>query len=219
MSGTRDDILEAAVELFCEKGFRGTTIRDICGRAGANVAAVNYHFKGKSGLGEAVVDYLFEPLAESGLEDLGLDSIRSEEEWRSGLVGFIYGFIVEEGDESSRRVSRSRLVFRELDAPSELFPIMFRKYMRPVKERLVSLVHMGLPADAPVDEVDLWFMTIISQCVMFRKKPIAETGMKGFDLSDKSAARRVAAHIAETVFSGLSYHPESAERVDMGGVK
>jgi AcrR family transcriptional regulator len=206
MSGTRDDILEAAVELFCEKGFRGTTIRDICGRAGANVAAVNYHFKGKSGLGEAVVDYLFEPLAESGLEDLGLDSIRSEEEWRSGLVGFIYGFIVEEGDESSRRVSRSRLVFRELDAPSELFPIMFRKYMRPLQSRLMSLVRVGLPPDAPEDEAELWFMTIISQCVMFRKKPIAETGVSGFDLSDKAVARRVAEHIAETVFSGLRYH-------------
>ena len=59
MSSTREDILKAGTELFCEKGFDKTTVRDICNQAKANVAAVNYHFKGKIGLGEAVVDHLF----------------------------------------------------------------------------------------------------------------------------------------------------------------
>jgi len=213
MGGTRDDILRAAVELFCERGFQGTTVRDICGGAGANVAAVNYHFKGKLGLGEAVVDYLFAPVPDAGSEDFGV-GIRGGEEWRKALVEFIYDFIVEDEGESSRRVDRSKLVFRELDAPSELFPIMFRKYMRPLQQRLASLVRMGLPADAPRDEMELWFMTIISQCVMFRKKPIAETGIAGFDLSDKTVARRVAEHIAETVFSGLRYCSENGKEIE-----
>ena len=60
MSSTQEHILKAAVELFSEKGFANTTTRDICKHADANVAAVNYHFKGKSGLGDAVVDLLFE---------------------------------------------------------------------------------------------------------------------------------------------------------------
>ena len=206
MGGTRDDILKAAVELFCERGFSGTTVRDICGRAGANVAAVNYHFKGKLGLGEAVVDHLFASVPGVVEDEANDTGIGGEADWRAALIDFIYDFIVEEEGERSRRAERSRLVFRELDAPSELFPIMFRKYMRPLQSRLMSLVRMGLPPDAPEDEAELWFMTIISQCVMFRKKPLAETGMSGFDLSDKAVARRVAEHIAGTVFSGLRYH-------------
>ena len=60
MGSTREHILKSAVELFGEKGFDNTTIRDICKHADANIAAVNYHFKGKIGLGEAVIELLFE---------------------------------------------------------------------------------------------------------------------------------------------------------------
>lgn len=46
-------ILEACEELFCQKGFDGTSIRDITTKANCNVAAVNYHFGGKEHLYQA----------------------------------------------------------------------------------------------------------------------------------------------------------------------
>lgn len=46
-NGTRERILAAAGRLFAEKGFRDTTVADICREAQANIAAVNYHFGGK----------------------------------------------------------------------------------------------------------------------------------------------------------------------------
>lgn len=40
-------ILLAAKKLFADQGFEGTSVRQICEEAGANVALVSYHFGGK----------------------------------------------------------------------------------------------------------------------------------------------------------------------------
>ncbi|WP_079434171.1 TetR/AcrR family transcriptional regulator [Zoogloea sp. LCSB751] len=47
---TRSRILDAAEALFVEQGFDGTSMRGITGRAGANLAAINYHFGSKEQL-------------------------------------------------------------------------------------------------------------------------------------------------------------------------
>ena len=46
----RERLLGVAEELFCEKGFDNTSVRDITARTKCNVAAVNYHFGGKEKL-------------------------------------------------------------------------------------------------------------------------------------------------------------------------
>lgn len=52
---TRSAIIEAAGELFAEKGFNGVTVRDITNKAQANLSALNYHFGTKEGLYHEVV--------------------------------------------------------------------------------------------------------------------------------------------------------------------
>ena len=48
--GVQERLLNAAETLFCEHGFKGTSIRDIAAMAGCNIASVNYYFGGKKSL-------------------------------------------------------------------------------------------------------------------------------------------------------------------------
>jgi len=48
--GVRQRLLDSAEELFCEKGFKGTSVRDIAASAKCNIASVNYYFGGKEKL-------------------------------------------------------------------------------------------------------------------------------------------------------------------------
>ncbi|MFW5798481.1 MAG: TetR/AcrR family transcriptional regulator, partial [Planctomycetota bacterium] len=43
-------LLEAAIDTFADKGYHNATVAEICSAAGANVAAVNYHFGSKQNL-------------------------------------------------------------------------------------------------------------------------------------------------------------------------
>jgi len=47
---TRERLLDTAERLFAERGFAATSVRDITAAAECNLAAVNYHFGGKSNL-------------------------------------------------------------------------------------------------------------------------------------------------------------------------
>ncbi len=60
---TRSRLLEAATELFAERGFRGASVRDVCNLAGTNPGAVSYHFDGKRQLYRAVLRQAAERLA------------------------------------------------------------------------------------------------------------------------------------------------------------
>jgi AcrR family transcriptional regulator len=54
-SATKDIILNAAGQVFAEKGFAEATSKEICSRAGVNAAAVNYYFGGKDALYKEVL--------------------------------------------------------------------------------------------------------------------------------------------------------------------
>jgi AcrR family transcriptional regulator len=55
MTDKKEHIINHAVELFAEKGFEGTSIRDLAAKAGVNVAMVNYYFGSKEKLFESML--------------------------------------------------------------------------------------------------------------------------------------------------------------------
>ena len=67
---TRTRILDAAEELFMQHGFEGTSMRLLTARAGANLAAVNYHFGSKDALIEAVFRRRLDPMNSARIAEL-----------------------------------------------------------------------------------------------------------------------------------------------------
>jgi AcrR family transcriptional regulator len=57
MADKREHILITAEELFGEKGFDGTSVRDIAQSAGVNLAMISYYFGSKEKLLEALVEF------------------------------------------------------------------------------------------------------------------------------------------------------------------
>ena len=62
---TSKSIIAAAESLFAEQGFAETTVRQITNKAGANLAAINYHFGSKKGLVQAVAERFLSPLCDA----------------------------------------------------------------------------------------------------------------------------------------------------------
>ena len=66
----RQDILAAAMELFAEKGFRGTTTRDLATQAEVNEAIIFRHFKNKEELYSAILEYKVGEDRDARIEEL-----------------------------------------------------------------------------------------------------------------------------------------------------
>lgn len=67
---TKQRLIEAAEALFADEGFDRVSVRDITQKAGANVAAVNYHFGSREGLVAVVMARYINPVNEERLARL-----------------------------------------------------------------------------------------------------------------------------------------------------
>ncbi len=87
MSETADQIRAVATRLFAELGYAGTSVRAICKAAGANVNAVSYHFGGKQGLYQTILDGIGDDRLASAQRLLG-EPPQSVEDFEARLLLF-----------------------------------------------------------------------------------------------------------------------------------
>ena len=57
---SKEKILKAAIKLFAEKGFDGTSIREICKEAEVNICLISYYWGGKKELYQGIIEDLIE---------------------------------------------------------------------------------------------------------------------------------------------------------------
>src|SRR5215831_9994316 len=137
---TRERLLEAAGEVFAEQGFRDTTIREICDRAKANIAAVHYHFGDKEELYAAVFSYA-RTCAVAGFDQI-TSAAPAEERLRAFVRAVLRRFF-----DQGRPAWLGRLVAREMIDPTKALDNLVNEQIRPNSERLRGLVRELIGAE------------------------------------------------------------------------
>ncbi|MCX5688744.1 MAG: CerR family C-terminal domain-containing protein [Planctomycetota bacterium] len=161
--GTRERLIQAAGEEFACRGFRDATVRDICARAGANLAAVNYHFGDKDGLYQAVMRYSHELARERYPVQLAADADAS-----ARLRQFVRGMMSRLLDDG-RPSWHGKLMSREMVEPTPALALVVEEAIGPMYLLLSSIVAELLGnAGRDVNRVRLMANSIIGQCLMYK---------------------------------------------------
>jgi AcrR family transcriptional regulator len=164
--GTKRRLIMAAGEVFAQHGFRAATIREICKRAGASISAVNYHFRDKEGLYEAVFEYSHRWAVEKYPHDLGLGDRATPEE---RLRAFILSFLLR-GLGDGFPAWHGKLLAQETADPQGVLRKVAETAIRPMDEYLEGIVRELFqkedPSQAPDNHsVQLCRMNIVGQCI------------------------------------------------------
>ncbi|MHC4206404.1 MAG: CerR family C-terminal domain-containing protein [Planctomycetota bacterium] len=95
VKNVKDRLLDAAEGLFCEHGFKGTSIRDIAAAAGCNIASVNYYFGSKEKLYEQVWHRYLIPMRDARLESINkvMNQANNEPNLEELLKSFAHTFV------------------------------------------------------------------------------------------------------------------------------
>ena len=192
---TRERLLDAARGMFAQHGFQGATVREICRRAGANVAAVNYHFGSKDGL-------LAEALNFAPLKAMQLANAKAGGTPEMRLRLFIRDFMLMLLDETNGSLP-CRIMARELADPTPALDRIVREAIAPLHEFLGKLVREI--AGSRADEADLRHCvhSILGQCLYYRHShPVLQRLHPELRYSHREI-ETIAAHIADFSLAGI----------------
>ena len=199
---TRDRLLRAARDVFGEVGFRRATVRDIVARAGANVAAVNYHFGDKDRLYAEVV------LAgvALGLQlypvDMGVPPVDPTPEQR--LLGFVRSFLYRTLAQGEHACS-GRIMLWEMVEPTPVLDALYQERIKLLYARLESIVHDLLGPAATPERVRLGCASVLGQCTFYRLGESLLSKVQGGPTTNLPPEKieTLAAHVTSLTAAGL----------------
>jgi len=162
-SQTRYRLLEAAGEVFAKRGFRQATVREICRRAHANVAAVNYHFHDKQGLYEAVLKHALRCASEKySTAQRSITAANAGQELRGMIAARLHAVF-----DLGRTAWYSKLMSREMIEPTKALDALVKEELEPSFQRLQLCVRAILGPAADDEQVRRCAFSISSQWVFY----------------------------------------------------
>ncbi len=176
---TKVRLLEAAGEEFAAKGFEGATVRDICERAGANQAAINYHFGSKEHLYEQTV--LHAHRCGPGLSEEDGEEFLPEVALRRHVGHFLRRVVALQGP-----TWQQTLMLREMFHSTNASEVLVRDAIRPPFQQLTRII-LRLCPGLDDQRVHAIAFSVVGQCLHYKlTRSISERliGVEAFEAMD-----------------------------------
>ena len=166
---TRARLIVAALDVFGRLGFEGASTRQIAREAGANLAAIVYHFGSKEALHLAVAEHVTAQialLAGPTLAEVGAAAVPSPEAARALLCRLIETQIdIMLGNEEAELWAR--FIMREQMEPTAAFEVIYA-FIGNAQSLCTRLFATALGRAEEDEEVRLRMFTLFGQVLIFR---------------------------------------------------
>jgi AcrR family transcriptional regulator len=158
-TSTQVRVLDAASTLFAEKGFRATTVAEICRLAGANIAAVNYYFTSKENLyreawRHAHVGMLTVYPPDGSVEPHAPPELR--------LRGRIRGLIQRAMSDDGREF---RIMSHEMTSPTGLLAQVLTDSLAPLRQAMRGILAELLGPEADERTLQWCELSVVGPCL------------------------------------------------------
>lgn len=166
---TRRRLLQAAGEVFAERGFHQATVREITDRAGVNVAAINYHFRDKAELYRAALKECH-CVSESMGGPMPVEGDTPEQRLRSFIDAFLHRLL-----NPNRPKWHGLLMAREMTQPTDALDALVEECIRPCSRDLEQIVGELTAGRLSKDREWMLAFSVVSQCLFYlHDRPLIE---------------------------------------------
>lgn len=191
---TRQALVRSALRLFADKGFDGTSTREIAAGASANIGSIAYHFGGKDQLYQACAGHIVETMGRIAGEALpaavtggNLKQPPAEKQLAKALSRVVHFLVAQE--EAGEIV---QFLLRELQHPTEALDTIYAGIFEPVHRRACALWQEATGENAESERTKLTVFSLIGQVVYFRIGREAVRRRMGWDAIGAAEADRIA---------------------------
>lgn len=195
---TRETLLRVALRHFSEKGYRTTRTQEICREAGANMAAVNYHFGGKEDLYKAVWDRALDIAIREEEPGLRL-SADADREWLYRYVHACVTTVFNTGRGGTLR----KLMASEIADPSPVSEEVLASHVVPHRAELTERLRRLLGPDVTDDQIGCCVFAINAQFSALAVNRAVRRSLFRGDTPTPEEAEQIARELCAFVIGGI----------------
>lgn len=210
MDETRLRLLDAAGPIFAERGYRATTVREICQQAGTNLAAISYHFEDKEGFYVAAV----KQAAEGCMNRVPLPQWAPATPAREKLLSFVATFLNRVAVDHEP-AWHGQLLMREMVLPTRACAEFVRDYVRPMHGVLMGILD-ELMSQSSEEERWLTALSIVGQCLHHRFGQAVMAELTGETAVAKYGVKKLAEHITSFSLAAIEQATKLRSKVASG---
>jgi len=204
---TRTRLLRTSLSIFAHRDFDAVSVREIVERAGANIAAISYHFGGKQGLYLGTAEFLADSLQTvlgPTLAQIRAGAENADPKTASRLLDEMIQRLVHNLTMDRLGDDAAGFILREQHQPTAAFDILYERLMLPIQSTYQLLVSRIL-GDAEPDSRQQILIThaLIGQILAFRTARttvLRRLGQTDFSQQD---AREIADVISRLTLNAL----------------